>query len=660
DFVARLSGFEPWLAPAVAALLAATAGALLGGWANWLLGAFFRLFNQMFRLITGIYAHAVGGLLRVTAAVLLMYAGLLGLTYWRFVETPKGFIPSQDMGYLMVNVQLPDSASMERTQDVISQMVQIAKSHPGVKHCSGIAGQSFVLNAFGSNFGSMFVNLQDYHLRRDPSMSSMAIYDYLQTEFGKQIKEAMVMVFPPPPIRGVGRAGGFMLMVEDRGDVGSPALQAETERLVQLGNESGGVQRLMTTFRANVPQYYIKPEPQQCMTRHVSLKDFSDTLRIYQGSLYVNDFNKFGRTWQVIVQAAPEFRTKPEYISRLKVRNSEGVMTPIGSLATVEEVNGPMVLTRYNMYPAASVNGMAAPGVSSNQAIQLMQGLAEANLPRNMAFEWTDMSYLELLAGNTATVIFGFAVVMVFLVLAAQYESWSLPLAVILVVPMCLLSALIGVQIAKMDVNIFTRIGFVVLVGLASKNAILIVEFAKQQRLAGVSRREATLQACRLRLRPIVMTSLAFILGVVPLILSHGAGAEMRQALGVAVFSGMLGVTMFGLVLTPVFFFSIDWLGEARLFGVAWLRKANAVALAIISLKPARIAARHMASRLATRGRRGSVAAQQVSPAEGPPADDPALAGDTVIVAADTVQTAAAPKYGRGPKTQDQLARQEK
>jgi multidrug efflux pump len=660
DVVERLSGFEPWLTPSAAALIAAAVGALVGGWANWLLGAFFRLFNQMFRLITGIYAHAVGGLLRVTAAVLLMYAGLLGLTYWRFVETPKGFIPSQDMGYLMVNVQLPDSASMERTQDVISQMVQIAKSHPGVKHCSGIAGQSFVLNAFGSNFGSMFVNLQDYHLRRDPSMSSMAIYDYLQTEFGKQIKEAMVMVFPPPPIRGVGRAGGFMLMVEDRGDVGSPALQAETERLVQLGNESGGVQRLMTTFRANVPQYYIKPEPQQCMTRHVSLKDFSDTLRIYQGSLYVNDFNKFGRTWQVIVQAAPEFRTKPEYISRLKVRNSEGVMTPIGSLATVEEVNGPMVLTRYNMYPAASVNGMAAPGVSSNQAIQLMQGLAEANLPRNMAFEWTDMSYLELLAGNTATVIFGFAVVMVFLVLAAQYESWSLPLAVILVVPMCLLSALIGVQIAKMDVNIFTRIGFVVLVGLASKNAILIVEFAKQQRLAGVSRREATLQACRLRLRPIVMTSLAFILGVVPLILSHGAGAEMRQALGVAVFSGMLGVTMFGLVLTPVFFFSIDWLGEARLFGVAWLRKANAVALAIISLKPARLAVRHMAVRLATRGRRGSVAAQHGSPAEGPPADDPALAGDTVIVAVDTVQTAAAPKYGRSPKTQDQLARQEK
>ena len=291
----------------------------------------------------------------------------------------------------------------------------------------------------------------------------------------------------------------------------------------------------------------------------------------------------------MIVQSDQKFRDSPEYISRLKVRNSDGVMVPLGSLASVQEVNGPLVLTRYNMYPAASINGMAAPGASSHQAIDAMERLARQHLPRNMSFEWTDMSYLELLAGDTATVIFAFAVVMVFLVLAAQYESWSLPLAVILVVPMCLLSALVGVNMAHMDVNIFTRIGFVVLVGLASKNAILIVEFAKQRRLSGASRREATLDACRLRLRPIIMTSLAFILGVVPLIVSHGAGAEMRQTLGVAVFSGMLGVTLFGLALTPVFFSTIDWLAEARLFSRhRALRRVSDFLLAVLSLRPLR------------------------------------------------------------------------
>ena len=644
-------------------LLGAMAGALVGGLINRCLGAFFRLFNQAFRLLTGAYTRFVGGLLRVTAAVLLIYAGLLGLTYWRFVETPKGFIPSQDMGYLMVNVQLPDSASMERTQKVIAKIVKIATSHPGVKHCSGIAGQSFVLNAFGSNFGSMFVNLRDYHLRRDPSMSSMAILGYLQSEFSKQIEGAVIMVFPPPPIRGVGRAGGFMLMVEDRGDVGPQTLQQETEGLVQLGNQTPGLDRLMTSFRANVPQYYIKPDARQCMTRHVSLKDFADTLRIYQGSLYVNDFNKFGRTWQVIVQAAPEFRNRPEYISRLKVRNSDGVMTPLGSLATVQEVNGPLVLTRYNMYPAASINGMAGPGVSSNQAIELMLRLADENLPRIMSYEWTDMSYLELLAGNTATVIFGFAVVMVFLVLAAQYESWSLPMAVILVVPMCLLSALVGVSIAQMDVNIFTRIGFVVLVGLASKNAILIVEFAKQRRLAGISRREATLEACRLRLRPIIMTSFAFILGVVPLILSHGAGAEMRQALGVAVFSGMLGVTLFGLALTPVFFYSIDWLGEARVFSSVWLRKLNAAVLGTLSLKPVRAAGRVLAAQLAAAARRTPKRrTPQLSSTTPPlPAETP-IADETLILAVDTVQapSPAATQHSRRAPSPDQFAGQEK
>ncbi len=599
----RFGELTPWL-PTIAAVVVGMAGfAIVGPFLNRLLAVTFRSFDRGFRVATSAYVRLTGVALRTSAIVLVLYCGLLGLTYWRFVATPKGFIPTQDMGYLLCNVQLPDSASLERTQAVIERMVEIGAAHPGIKHCSGIAGQSFVLQANGSNFGSMFVNLQDYHKRRAPNMSSMAIMGYLQQEFSK-IKEANVMIFPPPPIRGVGRAGGFMLMVEDRGDVGPHGLQQETDNLVAKGNQTPGLARLMTSFRANVPQIYIKPDPRQTMTRHVSLQDFADTLRIYQGSLYVNDFNKFGRTWQVIVQADPRFRKSIDDLPRLKVRNDRGVMVPVGSLAEVKEVNGPLLLIRYNMYLAASVNGMTAPGTSSNQAMEIMEHLADENLPRNMKFEWTDMSYLELLAGNTATVIFGFAVVMVFLVLAAQYESWSLPLAVILVVPMCLLSALVGVSIAQLDVNIFTRVGFVVLVGLASKNAILIVEFAKQQRMAGVPRRQATLEACRLRLRPIIMTSFAFILGVVPLIVAHGAGAEMRKALGVAVFSGMLGVTLFGLVLTPVFFYVIDWLGESRLFGLNWLRKFNGAVLGTLSLRPARWMVRQLAAQFAATSQR--------------------------------------------------------
>jgi multidrug efflux pump len=606
--VDRLAVLGPWGAPILAAMLGAIAGGLLGKWLNLALGAFFRLFNRGFQRLTNGYTRAVGGLVRVSMLVLVIYGGLLGLTWWRFMVTPKGFIPAQDMGYLMVSVQLPDSASMERTQEVIDRIVQIAVHHPAVKHCSGITGQSFVLNAFGSNFGSMFVNLKDYHLRRDASLSSETVANDLRAAFGRDIKEANVQVFPPPPIRGVGRAGGFMIMIEDRGDLGPQLLQQETERIIALGKDVPGLMMLSSPFRANVPQLYVRHNGRQCVLRKVSSQDYANTLRMYQGSLYVNDFNKFGRTWQVIIQSEPEFRDRPEYISRLKVRNAEGKMVPLGSIATVQEVNGPLVLTRYNMRPAASINGMAAPGTSSHRAIEIMEHLAKENLPRNMSFEWTDMSYLELLAGNTATVIFGFAVVMVFLVLAAQYESWSLPLAVILVVPMCLLSALIGVSIARMDVNIFTRIGFVVLVGLASKNAILIVEFAKQQRAAGVPRREATLAACGLRLRPIVMTSLAFILGVVPLIASHGAGAEMRRALGVAVFSGMLGVTLFGLALTPVFFYTIDKLGETSLLSSRWLRLISDAVLGALSLRPLRWAAATVVQRArrSTSGARGA------------------------------------------------------
>ena len=517
--------------------------------------------------------------------VLAVYGGLLVLTYQQFVTTPKGFIPGQDMGYLLISVQLPDSAAEERTAAVLRRIEKIALATPGIRHVTGITGQSFVLNASGSNFGTMFVGLHEYSHRRDPSLSSMSVVAKLNAAFSK-IPEAMIQVFPPAPIRGVGRSGGFTLMIQDRGDLGPAALQAQTENLVRATNEHPLIARAFSAFRANVPMLKVDPDVRECMEKKVSVRDFAETLRVYQGSLYVNDFNLFGRTWQVLVQADYPFRDEVEDMPKFKVRNSDGAMVPLGSLASIRNVNGPLVLTRYNMYPAASLNGASMPGVSSRTAIDIMEHLAATELPPSMAAQWTEMAFLELMAGNTAMIIFGFAVVMVFLVLAAQYESWSLPLAVILVVPLCLLSAIIGVNLAHMDINIFTQIGFVVLVGLASKNAILIVEFAKRKRVAGESRRQATLEACRLRLRPIVMTSVAFILGAAPLMLATGAGAEMRQTLGTAVFSGMLGVTLFGVFLTPVFFYTIDWLSGTPLFASRVTRWFGHHSLRLLTLRP--------------------------------------------------------------------------
>ncbi len=573
----------PWLAVAAGAV----AGVVVGWPLNQILKIAFRAFNHSFEMFGSVYTWIVGKLLHVSLLVLVVYAGLLALTYRQFVETPKGFIPNQDMGYMLINVQLPDAASEERTAKVIRQIEKIAHATPGILHVTGISGQSFALNAIGSNFGSLFIGLDAYDNRRDPSRWSPSIVARLNEGF-KQIEGAMIQVLPPPPVRGVGRSGGFTLVVEDRTDVGSNALQTTTEDLIRKGNEQPTISNLFSPFRANVPMLKIEPDLRECMEKGVNLRDFSDTLQVYQGSLYVNDFNLFGRTWQVIVQAQQQFRDQVEDIPKLQVRNAAGAMVPLGSLANIREVNGPLVLTRYNMYPSASIMGSGKPGVSSRDAIDVMEKVASVELPKSMAYEWTEMAYLELTAGNTAMVIFGFAVVMVFLVLAAQYESWSLPLAVILVVPMCLLSAIVGVNLAKNDINIFTQIGFVVLVGLASKNAILIVEFAKVKRESGESRRQATLEACRLRLRPIVMTSFAFILGVAPLMLSTGAGAEMRRTLGTAVFSGMVGVTLFGLFLTPVFFSTIDWLSGMPLFASRLVRGAGHLSLGLLTLWPLR------------------------------------------------------------------------
>jgi multidrug efflux pump len=652
-------------------LVGAGAGWFAGKHLNWLLARIFYWFNWGFKRTTAAYTWAVGHSLAKSALVLVVYGGMLVLTYGFYQWTPRGFIPQQDMGYLMVAVQLPDGASMDRTNDVMTKLTEITlqpdangqPQMPGVRHATAISGQSFAMNAIGSNFGSMFINLKDYGDRRLPQPFPIAhsgsvldqllgdkvmevpsadnIAKRLNQYYAEQVFDADVKVFPPPPVRGVGRAGGFAIMIEDRGDLGPQALQDQVENITRSGNlprmeitttdgkvHEGGVlpsskaevrllaagnqvveipakdiqdktilpptvMGLFSVFRANVPQVYIEPNRDEALNRSVNLKDFSDTVGIYQGSLYVNDFNVFGRTWQVIVQSEGKFRDDQRHLRRLATRNAKGNLVPLGSVANVREVNGPLVLTRYNMYPAATINGMAAPNISSKTAIDFMEKLAKAELSRDMAYEWTDMSYLELLAGNTAMLIFAFAVVMVFLVLAAQYESWSLPLAVILVVPMCLLSAIAGVKIAGLDINIFTQIGFVVLVGLASKNAILIVEYAKRQRERGVPRREATLAACQLRLRPIIMTSFAFILGVVPLMFSRGAGFEMRQTLGTAVFSGMLGVTLFGIFLTPVFFFVIDSRSQAKFFGTGLmqgLRRAGmyAITLALQGLRALR------------------------------------------------------------------------
>jgi multidrug efflux pump len=459
----------------------------------------------------------------------------------------------------------------------------IVMSQPGVAHALTASGQSQVLGAFGPNFGSVFVILDDFDQRRSPELTGPAIAAQLRRRLGDEVLDATIAVFEPAPIRGIGRTGGFKLMVEDRNDLGLQTLQEQTDDLVEEGNRQRGMVGLFSIFRANVPQLYFDLDRAECKARGVPLQEVFDTLNADLGSLYVNDFNLFGRTWQVIVQADSGFRDRVERVPQLKVRNNAGGMVPLGSLANVREVNGPLVLTRYNMYPAASITGGTVRDFSSGQAIAAMEELAQRELAPGMTIEWTELAYFEIQAGRTGMVLFVLSVVMVFLVLAAQYESWSLPLAVILVVPMVLLSAIIGVALAHKDVNIFTRIGFVVLVGLASKNAVLIVQFAKQQRTSGATSREATLEACGLRLRPILMTSFAFILGVSPLVVATGAGAEMRRSLGTAVFSGMIGVTLFGIFLTPVFFFLIDRLSEARLFAAPAVRRLSALPFRVIS-----------------------------------------------------------------------------
>jgi multidrug efflux pump len=527
------------------------------------LGWLFRLFNRWFSAGSGVYLKIVRGMIRLNVLVLAVYAGLLLATYWTFQHSPKGFIPLQDKSWLLVNVELPDSASAARTEAVMKQVAEIAAKTPGVAHTLTISGQSFLIGATSSNYGSMFIILDPFEKRKSFDLNGLVIFLHLRDLYPQQVRDAEVSVFPPPPVNGLGATGGFNLMVEDRANRGPEVLEAQAAKLVKAGVDNPLLAGVMTLYRPNTPEVLVDIDRAKVRTMGVSLSDVSQALEVYLGSVYVNNFNQFGRSWQVNIQAAEPFRTGTDSIGRLHVRNDQGQMVPLSAVVDVRDSTGPAIVTRYNMYPAAPINGRTQLGVGSGEAIRIMEKAIEQQGSDALKTEWTSLSYMEIQAGNTAVYVFALALVFVFLVLAALYESWTLPVSILMAAPLGLLFSVSGVwAFPYMNVGIFTQIGFVVLIGLACKNAILVVEFAEQRLAEGSELFDATLDACRLRLRPIIMTSCAFILGVVPLILEGGAGAEMRRALGVAVFCGMLGVTVFGIFLTPFFYFLIRRIGS--------------------------------------------------------------------------------------------------
>jgi len=530
---------------------------------NFFLGWFFRLFNRVFNFSSELYAGLVRKLIRLALLVLLGYAGLLFLTQRVFNEVPSGYIPAQDMGYAIVLVQLPDAAAFERTDAIVRRMDAMAREIPGIAHTFAISGYSSVLQANQPNVGAAFLVFDEFTKRNSPELKGDRLLATIRQKFST-IQEGRVLVLPPPPLRGLGNAGGFKIQVQDLNNAGLDALEAATQKLLTAAQNEPGFISLVTGFRARTPQFRLEINRAQAKTMGVSLSELNEALQVYLGSVYVNDFNLFGRTYQVTAQAEAAYRKDPADIARIRIRNQNGDMVPLGALVKVIKTGGADRVQRYNLYYSADINGNTLPGISSGQMIEKIERLAKEHLPTGFAIEWTDLTYQQILSGDTLLYIFPLCVAFVFLVLAAQYESWSMPLSIILIVPMCLLSALVGVWLRAQDNNIFTQIGLVVLVGLAAKNAILIVEFAKQLQDSGTDRVTAAVEACRLRLRPILMTSFAFILGVLPLVLATGAGAEMRQALGTAVFFGMIGVTLFGLLFTPVFYVILRAIVERR------------------------------------------------------------------------------------------------
>ncbi|HTF22294.1 MAG TPA: efflux RND transporter permease subunit [Candidatus Limnocylindria bacterium] len=555
------------LSPALAALLLKPHGAKkdrLTRAIDFVLGWFFKLFNRFFGRASGGYGKLVTRTLRSSAIAVVVYAGLIGLTILGFSRVPAGFVPTQDKGYLVSFAQLPNGATLDRTEDVIRRMSDIALKHPGVQNAVAFPGLS--INGFTNspNSGIVFATLKPSEERRSPELSANAIAADLNKQYGS-IQEAFIAIFPPPPVQGLGTVAGFKLYIEDRAGMGLEPLYKETTSTLQKGNQTPGLIGVFSSFDINVPQIDSHVDREKAKTYGIPLGDVFDTMQVYLGSLYVNDFNRFGRTYQVNVQAESPYRLQPEDISHLRTRNLAGEMIPLGSVVTVKPIYGPDRVMHYNGYPAAEINGAAAPGFSTGQSESAIAKVLDDQLPNGMKYEWTELTFQKILAGNTMVYIFPLSVFLVYLVLAAQYESWSLPLVIILIVPMTLFSAIAGVWLLNGDNNVFTQISLIVLVGLACKNAILIVEFAREKQLQeGMNRVDAVLEACRLRLRPILMTSLAFTMGVIPLVLSTGAGSEMRRAIGVAVFFGMLGVTAFGLVLTPVFYVLVQRVVEGR------------------------------------------------------------------------------------------------
>ncbi|ANQ85760.1 RND efflux transporter permease [Azoarcus olearius] len=528
---------------------------------NRVFGGFFARFNHAFGRASENYGRGVTGVIGRKSKVMAVYAVLLALTAGVSYVVPGGFVPAQDKQYLISFAQLPNGASLDRTESVIRRMSQIALEQPGVQ--SAIAFPGLSINGFtnSSSAGIVFVTLKPFDERRAPELSAGAITAALHGKYAA-IKDSFIAVFPPPPVMGLGTLGGFKLQIEDRGALGYAELDAAAKAFIAAAQKAPELGPSFTSYQINVPQLDVDLDRVKAKQLGVSVTDVFDTMQIYLGSLYVNDFNRFGRVYQVRAQADAPFRARPEDIGQLKTRNAAGEMVPLSSMVRVHNSFGPEMVVRYNGYTAADINGGPAPGYSSDQAEAAAERIAAETLPPGIKFEWTDLTYQKILAGNAGVWIFPLSVLLVFLVLAAQYESLTLPLAVIMIVPMSILAALTGVWLTAGDNNLFTQIGLMVLVGLSAKNAILIVEFARELELQGSTPKEAAIEASRLRLRPILMTSIAFIMGVVPLVLSSGAGSEMRHAMGVAVFFGMLGVTLFGLFLTPVFYVLLRSLGR--------------------------------------------------------------------------------------------------
>jgi len=555
----NLIGMMPWILRGVSLVIGLVIGAVLAGFVNIALDTFFVGFNAIFDSVTSVYSAIIKTMVRVTVIVVVVFGGMLAVTGWSFQQIPSGFLPIEDQGYAFANIQLPDAASLKRSQDVVKQIDKIMAETPGVADWISISGYSILSATVGSNSAMIAITFEPWSERQGPGLSQPEIMAHIRRELG-QIRDANCIAFVPPPIDGLGNASGFQMQIRDVGGAGLTTLQSIAEEIIVDGNAQSGLTGINTTFRSNVPQIYAEIDRTKAKTMNVPLDNVFGAMQAYLGSAYVNDFNRFGRTWQVRVQADQQFRIEPEDIEALYVRNNQGDMVPLGTMTDVTRSVGPQIIQRYNQFPSAQINGQPAPGHSSGQALELMENMARQKFPPSVDFQWTGMSYQEKLLSNSDSLtsnplfILGLSIVLVFLVLAAQYESWTSPMAVIAVVPLSALGVVIALIARGADLNVYSQIGLVLLVALASKNAILIVEFAAEQRREGKGLLESATEAARLRFRAILMTAFSSILGFLPLLVASGAGAASRQAVGNAVVGGMIAATIFSLLFVPTFF----------------------------------------------------------------------------------------------------------